>query len=46
MLFAKTRKKYNFYLEIITYNLWPLDIYTMDYPKSVVLNQKEESLSA
>ena len=26
------------------YNLWPLDIYTVDHPKFIVSNQKEESI--
>ena len=37
------RKKYNFYLEIKAHN--PL-IYTMDHPKFIVSNQKEESIGA
>ena len=46
-LFAKTktifREKIQFHLEIITCDPW---IYTMDHPKFIVSNQKEESISA
>ena len=37
------RTKYNFYLVIITCDP---SIYTMDHPKFIVSNQKEESISA
>ena len=37
------RKKYSYYLEIITCNPW---IYTMGHPKLILSNQKEESISA